>query len=223
MKICLSVIIYISAGITFSQLSIGDWLKLIEFRPENFIHADRPFYITTFDSSGYYFSYTSESENEIMCEGKVFSNSNKSSMLIISSIEEDEQCYRYHTRCFIQNPDSGKYTEIAVDSLFVDPDKFLMSEENAKLVNTIIEKYLPQIRNEYLGQDAEFKDVYQEFYDLRIILSGKKNEIGTTLTVCDYIPRNAVGIDSTDWSIIQNAPEINIFKYSASKRMFIRR
>lgn len=204
-------------------MTIGEWLKLIEFSPENFIQADRPYLVTRFDSSGIYFSYTSESENEIMCEGKVFFNSDKTSLLIISAIEEDEQCSRYNTRCFIQNTVSNKFTELAVDSLFADPYKFLMDEENTNLVTAIIEKYLPQIRNEYLGQDAAFKDVYQEFYDLRIILSGKKNEIGTTLTVCDYIPRNAVGIDSTDWSVIQNAPEINIFKYSASKKVFIRK
>jgi len=206
-----------------AQESIGPWLNDIQFSPEKFIVTDRTYNLVPFDSSGFYFSYVSSDENDLMCEGKVFHTGKKSSILIISAKEEDEQCYQYNTTCFQRNSYTGEIQEISIDVIFEDENKYLMNEASSALVMKVIEKYLPEIRNNYLGNEAGFSDVYQEFYDLRIILSGKENELGTTLTVCDYIPTNAVGIDSTDWSIITNAAEINLFRFSRSTSTFIRK
>ena len=93
--------------------------------------------------------------------------------------------------------------------------KFHNQEVFSRLLN------LSEIKDEYLGSDASIEDILNEVYDYRIIIPRKGTTAKVTLTVCDYIPVNEVGIHRDDWSVVEENIRVVEFTYDRNKKQFI--
>lgn len=222
MKIKIFTLSYILILCSFSSSAqIQNWLNFIQFKVDNFTSMDRSTVVSEVDSAINYFRcYSPYDSTFTLCEGKCFLNHDGTSVFIISGLDEDEQCYRYKHFCFMGNPDKGLIEKVQLQSLFADSLIYSMRKKNQKKVETVILKYLPEIKKNYLGENASIELVWNEIYDLRLSFNPEKNQLFSTYTVCDYIPTNAVSIEPEDWQIIIDAVGIDRYNYSNDTRTF---
>jgi hypothetical protein len=128
------------------------------------------------------------------------------------------QCSNYFTNFYTRNGDSLVLLEknsilpnIQYSDFFIDNS-----------IKEIAEKYLPKIQEEYFPE-ATIYNVYEEIYHFHFILPRYGTDMTVELTVCDYIPTNAVNIDLEDWALIESKFKSITLKYDKSKKVFVRK
>lgn len=156
----------------------------------------------------------------IIGQARLYPNKDKTYLLGVTDFESDEQCSRYRTK-FYEVSKRG-------DTLFqLDNSKVLppvtwedfLSESKSK---SVLEKYLPQIKQEYLGENATIEDVLNEVYDFHYQFQRDKKNLLAKLTTCDYIPRNLFEIPLVDWEVVVSDFKTISFNYNAKLKQFVR-
>lgn len=222
MKIKIFALSYILILCSFcSSAQIQNWLNFIQFKVDNFTSMDRSTVVSEVDSANNYFRcYSPYDSTFTLCEGKCFLNQDGTSVFIISGLDEDEQCYRYNTFIFAGNPEKNKIEKMSLNDLFSDSLIYSMKKKNEKKVREIMLKYLPQIKANYLHNEASVEKIWDEIYNLQLLFDRKKNVIYTTYTTCDYIPNNVADILAEDWEVILSSIHIIRYKYDSKNKKF---
>lgn len=223
MKNRLSAVLIFGLSLTCSaQSNIIDYMQIFDFKLERFNKGDVAPTDTLIDvANGYFEIYSDQvSSKLILCEGKIFENADKSTLLMITGYSADEQCDWYTTYFYVKEKKVNRFEEINPFNLLptIAVSEFL---ENAPTI-TILEKYLPQIKQEYLGEEATMDDVLNEMYSIKYSRSVEPNALIARLHLCDYIFRNITGISDEDYQVIMNDIENAFyeFKYNSKKRVF---
>jgi hypothetical protein len=173
--------------------------------------------------SGYYESrFVTDPANSdwdiLLMQARLYLNKDKTYLLAVADFDSDEQCSRYKTS-FYEVSKNGD-TLFKLDNSKVLPelgwDDFLSKSKS----KTVLEKYLPQIKQEYLGENATIEDVLNEVYDFHFRLSKKQKNITATLTTCDYIPRNLFEIPLEDWAVIVSDFKTIKLVYNSKSKFF---
>lgn len=184
--------------------TVGQWLNVLNTSIDKFWDADVGTFKNEIDSNSNYFKTICEEQDLVLCEAKVIQITKHESLLLIQGTESDEQCVHFHHFCFQGNPLNNQINEFNLQNYFsLELDlilKYLVKTET----QTIIDKYLPEIKSNYLGEDATMTQVLNEFYDLKLEFNPDKSKFMITLKYCDYIPLNAVDIDVYDQEKIAN-------------------
>lgn len=223
MKNRLSVVLIFGLSLTCSaQSNIIDYMQIFDFQLERFNKGDIAPSDTLIDIENGYFEISADqiSPKIILCQGKVFENTDKSTLLMITGYSADEQCDWYTTYFYVKEKKENSFQEINPFNLLptIAVSEFL---ENAPTI-TILEKYLPQIKQEYLGEEATMDDVLNEMFSIRYSKSVDPTAIIARLHLCDYIFRNITGISDEDYQIIMTDIESAFyeFKYNSKKKKF---
>jgi hypothetical protein len=155
----------------------------------------------------------------IIGQARLYPNKDKTYLLGVTDFHSDEQCSRYKT-AFYEVSGNG-------DTLFqLDNSKILpqltwedfLSESKSK---SILEKYLHQIQQEYLDENATIEDVLNEVYDFHFEFQSDNKNLIAKLTTCDYIPRNLVEILEEDWNVIVSDFKRFDLKYNSKLKRFV--
>lgn len=155
----------------------------------------------------------------LLTQAKLYKNKDKSYLLCITDFDSDEQCSRYKTSFYEVSKNGDSL--IKLDNTKVLPevtwDHFL-SESKSK---TVLEKYLPQIKQEYLGENATIEDALNEVYDFHFQIQRDQKFLLAKLTTCDYIPRNLFEIQLADWAVIVSDFRTIKLGYNAKLKRFV--
>jgi hypothetical protein len=136
----------------------------------------------------------------LLTQAKLYKNKDKSYLLCMTDFHSDEQCSRYITTFYELSKTGDSLVQLENENLLPQLiwDDFL-AESDSK---SILEKYLPQIKQEYLGENATIEDALNEVYDFHFQIQRDQKYLLAKLTTCDYIPRNLFEIPLVDWAII---------------------
>jgi len=223
MKNKLGILLILGFSLTGSaQSTIVEYMQIFDFELERFNKGDIAPTDTLIDIENGYFGICSGADEYkiILCEGKIFENTDKSTLLMITGYSADQQCDWYTTYFYLKGKKENSFQEInpfnILPVLYVN--HFL---EDAPSI-AILEKYLPKIKEDYLGDEATMDDVLNEIYSIRYFKSSESSAIIARLHLCDYIFRNITGISDEDYQIIINDIENSFyeFKYNAKKKIF---
>jgi hypothetical protein len=169
-------------------------------------------------ASGYYEINIDLSKEIKLCQVAKYNNTDGSILLGISGYYGDMQCsnHPFHFYEISKSGDSFKPIEHKVLLPSLDFSMFFIDSKPIQ----VLEKYLPEIKKTYLDSNATMEDLLKEVYDFHVIFPRKGTKTKVTLTVCDYIPRNEVSINSDDWSIIEDSiKEIELI-YDKDQKQF---
>jgi hypothetical protein len=206
----------------YAQSTIVDYMQIFDFKLENFNKGDISPTDTLVDlENGYFGIFAGDDESKItLCEGQIFENLDKSTLFLITGYSADEQCDWYTTYFYLKGKKENSFREINPFNILpvLSVNDFL---ENAPSI-AILEKYLPQIKQEYLGEEATMDDVLNEIYSIRYFKSVEPTAVIARLHLCDYIFRNITGISDEDYQIIMQDIENAYyeFKYNSKKKIF---
>lgn len=152
---------------------------------------------------------------------KLFCNKDGSYLLGLTYYYNDMQCFSYNSTFYPISKDGTKISyQDTTQALF--PPMIWEYELPGEKAKKVLEKYLPEIQQNYLGPEATINDVLREVYTPHLIFAQKGNGVRIELTLCDYIPVNVVGIDSADWSVVQTDLSYVDFVYNAKSKQFNR-
>ena len=170
--------------------------------------------------NGHYQEFTADDQGNITTrQAAMFDNPDTTKTLAITIANYDFVCYYY---------ESSFYEIINKDSIRVLVNEKILPSFSIKefiadsTVFSVFNKYLPEIRKNYLDSDATMGEVLNEVYDVVFFLPGKGGGLIATLSVCDYIPTNVVSIAADDWSIIENSFVYIKLKYNGKEKKFER-
>lgn len=154
----------------------------------------------------------------LLSQARLYLNKDKTYLLAITDFHSDEQCSRYKTTFFEVSKNGDTLAKL--ENMNVLPqliwDDFL-AESKSKIV---LEKYLPQIKQEYLGENATIEDALNEVYDFHFQIQPDKKYLLSKLTTCDYIPRNLFEIQLEDWAIIVSDFKAIKLAYNSKSKLF---
>lgn len=214
--------IFIFGGFSFchSQITVQDCLKRCDFQLQQFIEGDFNAGDTITGAENKYMAIYiyPGSDMQVLCEAKIYANSDKTTTLVITGIYSDEQCTWYSTfyyelskklKTFKPREEGDVVPGISIFSLMKD----------SKAI-TVLGSYLPQIKKEYLGEQADLEDVVNEVYTPHFDIDEHKNVLIVSLEVCDYIPNNEVDISEEDWKVIQTDFEKITLQYNSKEKIF---
>ncbi len=155
----------------------------------------------------------------LLTQAKLYKNKDKSYLLCITDFDSDEQCSRYKTSFYevSKNGDSLIKLENAKVLPEVTWDHFLSASKS----KAVLEKYLPQIKQEYLGENATIEDALNEVYDFHFQIQRDQKYLLGKLTTCDYIPRNLFEIALEDWAIIVSDFKTLKLRYNSKLQCFV--
>ncbi len=173
--------------------------------------------------NGYYEAFFSSGEGDktIIRQAAIFHNHDGSRTLGISITSYDFVCYHYETS-FHEIPkikdsintliNDDILPDLSIREFIIDPNIF-----------SVLNKYLPEIKKNYLGSKATIDELLSEIYDIVYILPRRGTSLITTLRICDYIPTNEVGIAPSDWSIIEKGFVSIELEYDKTRKRFHKR
>ncbi len=151
-------------------------------------------------------------------EAAVFKNADETWSLGISEFHADMQC-SWHKLFFYEISKNGDtITEMDLDGLLPKLNKrdFLSESSSIK----VLEKYLPIMKEVYLGPDATIDDAIDEVYAIHFKMPVRGLLLKAELTVCDYIPLNQVDFSLQDWEIIEHDHQSLILHYDRKLKAF---
>lgn len=171
--------------------------------------------------NGYYEEFTTHgAEDKVVTrQAAIFHNYDSSKTLAITTANYDFVCYYY---------ESNFYEILKKDSIRVLVNEEILPSFSIKefivdsTVFTALNKYLTEIKKNYLDSDATMDEVLNEVYDIVFFLPEKGGGLIATLSVCDYIPTNVVSIAADDWSIMENNFVSVKLKYNGMEKKFER-
>ncbi len=154
--------------------------------------------------NGYYEEFLSSGDGNktIIRQAAIFHNHDGSRTLGVSITSWDFQCYIYKTNFYEIPKLKDSINTIINDDILPNLNirEFILDSN----ISSVINKYLPEIQENYLGPNATIEEVLSEVYDIIYILPQRGTSLTATLRVCDYIPTNEVSINPDDWAIIDN-------------------
>ncbi len=155
----------------------------------------------------------------LLSQAKLYLNKDKTYLLAVTDFHSDEQCSRYLTSFYEVSKNGDSLVQLENEHLLpqLTWDDFL-EESKSK---SILEKYLPQIKQEYLGENATIEDALNEVYDFHFQIQRDKKYLLAKLTTCDYIPRNLFEILLEDWAVIVSDFKTISFNYNAKLKQFV--
>lgn len=175
---------------------------------------------TVYDAKNQYLAYRFNSGNETikLMEARLFGKPGGKQLLTITKYTGDMQCVFYYTSFFDWDPKTDSVTPRRLSSCLplLNINQFF----NDSSIYRLAEKYLGPVRATYLGDSATVDQMLHEIYSIRFYPDPKKQVLYTTLNVCDYIPRNEVGIPDADWSQFEKAFRAKAMIYNAGKQRF---
>lgn len=222
---CKQFLLVVCCCIVFTTWSktnhtVGQWLKALNTQIQKYWDADVGTFKDEIDSNSNYFRTICEDLDLILCEGKVIQLSKHESLLLIQGIESDEQCVHFRHYCFQGNPLSNQINEFKFQNYFNLELDLVLKNLVKPEIQILIDKYLPEIKSNYLGEDATLTQVLNEFYDLKLEFDPDKSKFMITLKYCDYIPLNAVDIDVSDQEKMANGYYKMQLYFNVKKRKF---
>lgn len=173
--------------------------------------------------NGYYeeFSSVGADNKTIIRQAAVFRNHDGSTTLGVSTASWDFQCYVFETNFYeIPKRRDSIYT-IANDEILPALDIRAFLPDSTVL--TVLNQYVPAIKEQYLGSNATIDEILSEVYDIVYLLPQKGTTLIAALRVCDYIPTNEVNIHPDDWAIIKNVLVSIELEYDKAQKVFKRR
>jgi len=198
-------------------------MEIIGFEAHQYVAADIPLERcdTIIDlKSGYYeLNYAFDDYTKIkLCQVAKFNNTDGTILIAITGYYADEQCSNYPSRFYEISKSGDRFIPIELETVlpFLNFSTFFTDLKPTQ----ILEKYLPEMRDKYLGSNAEIANAIDEVYDYHIIIPRKGTTAKVMLTVCDYIPRNQVNIDRNDWSIIEDHIKAMKYIYDKNQKQF---
>lgn len=213
---------FIVSQIGLTQLTISDALKLNEFEVKKYSEGDFGLVDSMIDVKNNYIEFFAQGIGfqQTICQAKLFHNLDGTALLVITGLLSDEQCEHYRSY-FFEITASGNEI-IVLDKIPFSPELTINSFLKKSKSIQILEKYLPVIKDEYLGENGTMEDVLNEIYDIHYTISISKESIRAGLSICDYIPRNLVEIAPEDWKIIENDFQKMNLVYNKKKKMFLK-
>lgn len=153
-----------------------------------------------------------------LLQAAVFKNSDQTWTLGITEYHADMQCSWHKSHFYEISKNGDSIAEIEIGRILpgLNWNNFL----SESLSKRVLEKYLPEIKEEYLDANATINDVLNEVYDVHYIMPRNGIHIKVGLTVCDYIPLNQVDFASQDWEIIQQDFRTLELKYDRKLKVF---
>ena len=155
----------------FSQ-NILEALKLKEDSIREYVQGEAMATDTIIDlKNGYYEAFASYDDNQktALRQASLFLNKDGTKTLGISIGEADFQCLFYQTSFYEISKSNDKIKMVTNENVL---PRLAIKEFIADTsVYAIINKYLPEIKENYLSSDASVDKVLSEFYDIAI----KKN------------------------------------------------
>jgi hypothetical protein len=187
------------------------------FNFRDFNQADRFPKDTIIDiKNGYY--EINDGETKLLQATK-FNNSDGTIMIAATGYYADMQCYNYFSKFYQKSKTDTSLIEILTDDVMPEikfSDFFIDST-----IRQVTQKYLATIQQEYFP-NATLENVYEEFFDIHYILPRYGTKVIAKLTVCDYIPLNAVNIDGEDWKKVEVQHDAILLTYDKKKKAFIK-
>ena len=170
--------------------------------------------------NGHYQEFAADDQGNIRTrQAAMFDNPDSTKTLAITTANYDFVCYYY---------ESNFYEILKKDSIRVLVNEEILPSFSIKefivdsTVFTALNKYLTEIRKNYLDSDATMDEVLNEVYDIVFFLPEKGGGLIATLSVCDYIPTNVVSIAADDWSLMENNFVSVKLKYNGMEKKFER-
>ena len=170
--------------------------------------------------NGHYQEFAAADQGNIRTrQAAMFDNPDSTKTLAITTANYDFVCYYY---------ESNFYEILKKDSIRVLVNEEILPSFSIKefivdsTVFTALNKYLTEIRKNYLDSDATMDEVLNEVYDIVFFLPEKGGGLIATLSVCDYIPTNVVSIAADDWSLMENNFVSVKLKYNGMEKKFER-
>ena len=201
-------------------MNILECLDVIDFDVNKHVAADILLdqCDTIVDVNSGYFEIYEGRENISLCQVAKFINKDGSILIAISGYYADEQC-SHHPYSFSEiSPSENTFRTLDAAAIFPSLAFTLFFVDS--MPNKILEKYLPEIKQNYLDSNATLTDLLEEIYDVHVIppQSGTKTKV--TLTVCDYIPSNQVSFNQEDWGIIEEQIKVIEMSYNKCEKVF---
>ena len=200
---------------TQNKLDIEKAKALIGYNIYDYNHADSMPTDSLTDVKNGYFEVSYDYAK--LCQIGLFKNKDGSGLVISTGYYSDEQCSMYFS--YFHLIPSSIDTSVVLEPSRVLPALTFRDFFVGDSVDLIIKKYLPEINKNYL-ENGTIDQVISEVYDIHYIVPRKGTKLKVELTICDYIPTNAVSIDPKDWHIIETSIKPIYLKYNKSKKAF---
>lgn len=175
---------------------------------------------TVYDEKSQYLAYRFNSGTEIikLMEARLFGKPGGKQLLTITKYAGDMQCMFYYTSFFDWDPKTDSVAPRKLSTCL--PELNINPFFKDSTVYRLAAKYIGPVRATYLGDSATIDQMLHEIYSIRFYPDPKKQVLYVTLNVCDYIPRNEVGIPESDWKQFENAFRAKAMIYNAGKQRF---
>jgi hypothetical protein len=197
-------------------------MEVIDFDIHTYVQADisvERSYNVVDVKSGYFEINIDHDRKELMlCQVAKYDNHDGTILLAVSGYYADEQCSNRPFYFYEISESGDSFIPLKHQTILPRLD-FSMFFNDSKPIEILV-KYLPEIKETYLGSHATIEDLLREIYQLHIPLPRKGTNTKVTLTTCDYIPRNVVSISNTDWEIIENASTELEMVYDRDQKVF---
>ncbi|MBK6524335.1 MAG: hypothetical protein IPG07_01580 [Crocinitomicaceae bacterium] len=104
----------------------------------------------------------------LLTQARLYLNKDRTYLLAVTYFDSDEQCSRYKTSFYEVSKNGDTLLQLQNENILpqLTWDDFLSKSKS----KTVLEKYLPQIKQEYLGEDATIEDALNEVYDFHFKL-----------------------------------------------------
>lgn len=175
---------------------------------------------TVYDAKNQYLAYRFNSGTEIinLVEARLYGKPGGKQLLTVTKYSGDMQCMFYYTSFFDWDPKTDSVSPRRANSCL--PPLNIKQFFNDSSIYRLAEKYIAPVRKAYLGDSATIEQMLHEIYSIRFYPDPKKQAMYVTLNVCDYIPRNEVGIPDGDWTQFEKAFKARKMIYNAGKQRF---
>lgn len=172
--------------------------------------------------NGYYaqpFSYD-PGKNMIpanLFEATIFRNTDKTTTLVVTEYNADEQCSWNVTTFFEISSDGKNIQEKDIANYIPKIEWKSVCKQDAI---EVVKYYLPILKGSYLSENATFEELMKEFYSFQYKLPQIGTLIKVELNICDYIPNNEITIPVEKWETILNGTKAVFLKYNKKKKTF---
>lgn len=209
-----------------SQTTILQCLQLQDSMFDKHVYGDISPNKTTIDTkNGYYEAFILETDKKgkvtkhlTLFQATIFINADTTITLATTAYKADEQCDWHETNFYEISKNRGGIKKINAKSIL--PQLNWESALVTVKAKTLIKKYLPQIKKQYLDSTATLNAAINEIYNTHFILPKKAADVKMTLTTCDYIPRNLGIINAEDWEIITSNLQSVKLSYNKNQKKF---
>ena len=175
--------------------------------------------------NGYYSVETYQEDTEgnkydqkTLFQAAIFKNSDETITLGITEYHYDFVCAWYESHFYEISNNGDRIIEIETGKILPGFDWYELLSDS--LNRGVLEKYLPEIKEGYLDDDATITDLLNEVYHVQYIMPRYGLLIEVKLTTCDYIPLNELTIAAGDWEKIEQVARTMVLHYDRKLKVF---